>query len=60
MNNALKNCPFCGHAPEVQQWQEGWYVECMNPACDVEPVTRDDFDTEAEAVAAWNRRADND
>ena len=31
-----------------------WRVLCMNDECDIGPFC--DFNTEAEAIAAWNRR----
>jgi hypothetical protein len=54
MSEALKACPFCGRAPESGDIRGGdwWVVECH---CSVTAsvCTR----REAEAIAAWNRRA---
>jgi hypothetical protein len=55
----LEPCPFCG-ATDVEAYpadreRSCWNVCCGNPGC----VTRGDNDylTEGDAVAAWNRRA---
>jgi hypothetical protein len=54
----LEMCPFCG-ATDVEAYpadreRSRWNVCCGNPGC----VTRGDNDylTEGDAVAAWNRR----
>lgn len=53
----LLPCPFCGAGASVWEcWDDTWYVECNNPDCG---CMIDDFPTEAEAVKAWNRRADD-
>ena len=58
MSVKLKPCPFCGAEGTLQNWACGdhYYVECLNPECTGDPCT-DDFDTEEEAIAAWNKRA---
>lgn len=57
----LKSCPFCGEKPTVSHWVDGkWSVNCDNPGCAIAPWMRLKFDTKAEAVAAWNRRACDD
>ena len=56
----LKPCPFCGHAPKVKHRDKGWYVKCMNSKCDFAPNTSKNFNSEAEAIAAWNRRANDE
>ncbi len=48
---ALLPCPFCGAAPVLQPWDE---VVCENDQCRV--VAAAAGRTDAEAVAAWNRR----
>ena len=58
---ALKVCPFCGgdaglrHHRLGQRWQ--WCVVCTSSdtVCYVGPESQW-FDTEAEAIDAWNRR----
>lgn len=63
MTEKLKPCPFCGEEPYLQFRESDktlldveFYVECANPYCGVEPVTSG-FETEEDAIAAWNRRA---
>jgi Lar family restriction alleviation protein len=49
-------CPFCGGEAETYRMIEPWWmVYCTR--CYAETA---DYKTEAEAVAAWNRRADED
>ena len=52
----LKPCPRCGNAASVEFYDEGgWCVACDMPGC----LNLDDnFLTEAEAIAAWDRRAE--
>jgi len=53
----LLPCPFCGRVGEGYQCHESdmHFVECTNKKCPVQPHT-DWFETESEAIAAWNRR----
>jgi hypothetical protein len=51
---AMQPCPFCGGDPEVI----GCSVHCNNPLCEAQPFTAGQ--SEAEAIAAWNRRASDD
>ena len=47
----LLPCPFCnGEAMAYEAWTGAWYVLC-DCGCRL-----GDFDTEAEAVEAWNKR----
>jgi Lar family restriction alleviation protein len=49
----LKPCPFCGGTPRSFWGSDVNYVQCL--ACSADgPVA----DTEDEAIAAWNRRAE--
>jgi len=51
----LKPCPFCGHRAETQEYgmrTEAWAVWCVECKAQMESIS-----TEAEAIAAWNRRA---
>lgn len=55
----LKRCPFCGKQPyePVDTSYGCWAVACRDDnECAVQP--RADGHTEAEAIAAWNTRAD--
>ena len=56
----LLPCPFCGKEPEIDRYKiKGimhWNVSCMNDHCLVH-VETDDFESEEEAIGAWNKRA---
>lgn len=63
-NGKLLPCPFCGGEAELHQTYDmdtnevdGWFVWCNNKECECTPETREHF-TEAEAIAAWNTRAE--
>ena len=54
----LKKCPFCGceaiaHMDESWYWE--WEVICIKCGC-----TLGHFDSEEEAVEAWNKRVDTE
>ncbi len=57
-----KPCPFCGEPPAICEKHSRRIVEysvaCCNLSCPCMPTTGE-FDTEKEAIKAWNRRADN-
>lgn len=53
MNEQLKACPFCGSDTEMRLYDCEYFaqcIECFNS-------TAADHQTEVEAAAAWNRRA---
>jgi hypothetical protein len=52
---ALLPCPFCGGEAEVLGYDASWGVISLAPGCAV--GMGGDLSTEAEAIAAWNRRA---
>lgn len=61
MSDELKPCPFCGvgvralsryHPRDPNEW----YVSCGARDCVMQPETPT-YHTEAEAIAAWNRRS---
>lgn len=54
--DALLPCPFCGGAASLHNDTDSpcWFVGCSNSACPIEPCHY--ADTEAEAIATWNRR----
>ena len=59
----LKSCPFCGCGEAGTKWHSGyWSVQCgYNHDCTPSEHCFQDwgeFETEKEAVEAWNRRAD--
>jgi len=56
----LKPCPFCGCSAKVysaESWNEGgcFWVGCFWCHADT-----DFYSTEAKAIEAWNRRANDD
>lgn len=56
MPNELKSCPFCG-GENIDFFSQGaiaWFVQCDDCG-----ATFPHFDSKAEAIEAWNRRADN-
>lgn len=55
----LKPCPFCGHKAVLMKDRVGYYIQCDNGLCKVLPTTWY-YDTELEAIGAWNRRAGED
>ena len=60
---ALLPCPFCGVIPELSEdlqynlkiWD--YWVKCTNNDCLVTDCCTSTYDTQSEAIAAWNRRA---
>lgn len=58
-NNALamelEACPFCGARAITHRVPSGWRVSCVS--CDCRPSRGLPPKTEAEAIAAWNTRA---
>lgn len=57
MVNEPSPCPFCGHTPSVlADKNDSWYIACCAEDCRVNPET-EGFDTETDAIRAWNRRA---
>ena len=56
MSEELKPCPFCGGEAGVEICGDGYYVTCQSHKCLISPLTGD-YETEAAAIVAWNRRA---
>lgn len=60
--DTLKPCPFCGGEARMMK-QHRWWVSCQECICDLGFEGMDErgcyghYDTEAEAVKAWNTRA---
>lgn len=52
----LRPCPFCGHAPVLEEDGHGAYrVGCEDAGCRVNPHTVD-YVEPLRAVVAWNQR----
>lgn len=58
MTNELKPCPFCGSEAHIYRHPTiGNYAPaCNNDRCEV--YWQREYGTEAEAIAAWNTRAE--
>lgn len=55
-NNELLNCPFCGGEAKVERYWNGKYgAECADENCSGFWSVSD---TEQEAIAVWNQRAE--
>ena len=64
MPNELKSCPFCGCGEAGTKWHHGyWSVQCgyIHDCSQSEHCFQDwgKFETEEEAIEAWNRRVNN-
>ena len=64
MSEQLKPCPFCGGNAEQNEWSRrgggtGYGVFCYNLCVRLENERSlsDGYDTEEEAINAWNTRA---
>lgn len=59
----LKPCPFCGGeaalVPTRETTVREWFVTCDNLECNVLVCCTKRYYTEAEAIEAWNTRADD-
>ena len=55
----LKPCPFCGRKAILRRDSHGCYIGCENGMCSVLPTTWY-YETEEEAITAWNRRVNDD
>ena len=55
----LKPCPFCGSKASLHEKpaKQAWIVECTNGTCPASYMIGWDYETEKEAIEAWNRRA---
>lgn len=54
MPNELKNCPFCGGKPNLQQWHTGdWNVCCENKRCCGSTI---EYSSKETAIEVWNNR----
>ena len=67
MMSDLKPCPFCGGRASIGQTKKSlrnqYAVQCINSRCIAYRLGNPfvmHYLSEAEAIEAWNRRADND
>ena len=56
MSEELKPCPFCGTGQMAWENEGKWQAGCINEKCPVGRVFTKKYDTEAEAITAWNTR----
>lgn len=52
----LLPCPFCGGEAHISASSDGYGVECWNRRCI--DMQMEEIPTEAEAIEAWNTRAE--
>lgn len=59
MNNLLKSCPFCGAEGDITyNYDKKFSPYCINNDCFLNELDHG-FETEQEAIDAWNRRAND-
>jgi Lar family restriction alleviation protein len=56
IKDALRECPFCGNAPQTKEWQQGNHI-AMRIWCDECSVETRVQAVKQRAIAAWNTRA---
>lgn len=65
MSDELKRCQYCGSRATIVDYEGaslfGYYIACRNKKCELSkmPDAQNLFRTEAEAIAAWNDRAND-
>ena len=53
----IKPCPWCGEEAILKQTKSKlYYITCDNYDCSIYPMMYEKFDTEQEAIEAWNKR----
>ena len=59
MNDLLKSCPFCGAEGDINyNYDKKFAPYCINEDCFLNERDHG-FETEQEAIEAWNRRAND-
>ena len=59
MNDLLKSCPFCGAEGDINyNYDKKFAPYCINDDCFLNELNHG-FETEQEAIEAWNRRAND-
>lgn len=59
MNDLLKPCPFCGSEGDITyNYDKKFAPYCTNNFCMLNELDYG-FETEREAIEAWNRRVNN-
>ena len=56
MSTELKPCPFCGGKARLHEIASTYHVLWRYVMCDNCLTSNDNYSTEEEAIAAWNRR----
>ena len=61
MSEELKACPFCGSEARLMikesQYDTNYDIQCTDDKCYLSEGADWYFDTEEEAIQAWNRRS---
>lgn len=49
-------CPFCGEQPISLEGRNGFWIECINDKCYVQPHNMELYHVKEDAIDKWNHR----